>query len=106
LKHRQDKVDGKASSHLQAIHEYIATNSKTYATRFIKALVAATRKLETMPFCGRVVPELENLGLREVIYRSYRVVYRVSGTSREVEILAVIHSARDFEKALHSEYEL
>lgn len=67
----------KASSHLQTIHEYIARDSKTYATRFIRSLIKATTKLETMPRIGRIVPELEDYGFREVIYQNYRVVYRV-----------------------------
>lgn len=50
----------KASSHLEAIHDYIARDSKTYATRFINSLIKATLKLEEMPRCVRVVPELEN----------------------------------------------
>lgn len=60
----------KASSHLQAIHDYIAIDSKTYASRFMKSLVKATIKLGKMPLCGRIVPELESYGFREVIFRN------------------------------------
>ncbi len=60
----------KSSVHLHAIHKYIARDSNTYATRFIKSLIKATEKLENMPLCGRIVPELEGYGLREVIYRN------------------------------------
>jgi plasmid stabilization system protein ParE len=59
-----------------------------------------------MPLCSRAVPEFENYGLREVIYRNYRIVYRIKEDTRDVEILAVIHCARDFEKAFRSEWEL
>ncbi len=55
----------KASSNLQAIHDYIAKDSKTYATRFIKSLIRATTKLEQMPRCGRMVPELEGYDLEK-----------------------------------------
>lgn len=67
----------KASSHLQAIYEYIASDSETYVTRFIKSLIKATVKLETTPNIGRIVPELEDYNFREVIYQNYRIVYRV-----------------------------
>jgi plasmid stabilization system protein ParE len=40
----------KASGDLEAIHKYIARDSKVYASRFIKSLISATIKLETMPF--------------------------------------------------------
>jgi len=55
----------KASSNLQAIHDYISQDSKTYATRFIKSLIKATTKLETMPRCGRIVSELELMVLEK-----------------------------------------
>lgn len=68
----------KASGHLLAIHDYIARDSKTYANRFITALIKTTSKLETVPLCGRIVPELEAYGFREVIYQNYRVIYRLT----------------------------
>ncbi|MDI6801318.1 MAG: type II toxin-antitoxin system RelE/ParE family toxin [Thermodesulfovibrionales bacterium] len=95
----------KASIHLQTIHEYIARDSKTYATRFVRSLIKATTKLETMPRIGRIVPELENYGFREVIYYNYRIVYRVRG-DEDIEILAVLHAARNFKKAFYEEWEL
>lgn len=95
----------KASTHLQTIHDYIARESKTYATRFIKSLIKATLKLEMMPYCGRIVPELEDYGFREVVYRNYRIIYRITG-NEVVEILAVIHGARNFKKAFCEEWEL
>ena len=95
----------KASTHLQTIHEYIARDSKTYAARFIKSLIKATTKLEKMPRIGRIVPELKNYGFREVIYQNYRIVYRVTN-NEDVEILAVLHAARNFKKAFYKEWEL
>jgi len=93
----------KASHNLQAIHDYIAKDSKIYAIRFIKSLVAATKKLEMMPECGRIVPELENYGFREIIYRNYRIVYRIVGVRKDIEILAVVHGARDMKIAWSKE---
>jgi len=57
----------KASANLQTIFEYIVKDSRVYAARYVKSLIRATVKLETVPFCGRVVPELDNPELREVI---------------------------------------
>ncbi len=96
----------KASSNLQAIHDYIAKDSKTYAARFIKSLIRATTKLEQMPRCGRIVPELEDYGFREVVYQNYRIVYRLVEGSEDVEILAVVHSAREINKVVRKEWEL
>ncbi len=81
-------------------------DSKTYAARFIKSLIRANIKLEQMPRCGRIVPELEDYGFREVVYQNYRIVYRLVGDSEDVEILAVLHGAREIKKALRKEWEL
>lgn len=47
----------KVSGHLQAIHEYIAQDSKVYPARFIKSLIKATSKLE---FCPAAVASYRN----------------------------------------------
>lgn len=58
-----------------------------------------------MPHVGRIVPELEGYEFREVIYHNYRIVYRVI-RKEDVEILAVLHSSRDFKRAFNEEWEL
>jgi toxin ParE1/3/4 len=85
----------KSISNLQSIFEYIAKDSKIYATRFVKSLIASAKKLETVPRCGRTISELEEQDLREIIFRNYRIAYRIKKND-DIEILAVIHSARDF----------
>jgi len=92
----------KASKNLESIHEYISWDSKIYAGRFVKTIVNAAKKLEMMPYCGRIVPEFDRNDLREVIYQNYRIVYRMVSEGNVVEILAVVHGARDM-KALFSE---
>ena len=96
----------KASSNLQTIYDYIARDSRTYAVRLVKSLILATVKLETAPRCGRIVPELEGYGFREVIYQNYRIIYRTAGTRDDIEILAVIHGARDIKTVSRKEWEL
>jgi toxin ParE1/3/4 len=97
----------KASSNLQGIYDYIARDSKTYAAHLVKALINATSKLQTLPRCGRLVPEFESLGLREVIYQNYRIVYRVKDTrGKDIEILAVVHGAREIKTVAKREWEL
>lgn len=96
----------KASNNLHAIYDYIAQDSKIYAARFIKSLIKATLKLESLPYSGRIVPEFESYRFREVIYQNYRIVYRFSENKGYVEILAVIHSARDMKTVLHQDWEL
>jgi len=51
------------------------------------------------------VPELEGYGFREVIYRNYRIVYRLTHNGI-VEILAVVHGAREIKRVIYEEWEL
>jgi toxin ParE1/3/4 len=43
---------------------------------------------------GRVVPEIGDPNIRELIVYSYRLVYQIS--PQRIEILAIIHGRRDF----------
>jgi plasmid stabilization system protein ParE len=40
-----------------------------------------------------VVPELENPTIRELIVRSYRIIYQIRG--QQVGVLAVVHGSRE-----------
>ena len=80
---------------LHSIFDFINQDSPFYAERFVKSLIQSTIKLESMPNIGRDVPELPNLKLREIIYKNFRIVYRIE-KNQDIIIIAVIHSARDF----------
>lgn len=56
-------------------------------------VLESTRRLGPFPMSGRVVPELGRSDFREVIVRSYRVIYRLKG--EWVEVLTVHHGARE-----------
>ena len=48
--------------------------------------------LATLPERGRVVPELGEPDIREIIFKSYRIVYRVR--PGRVEVIRFWHAAR------------
>lgn len=77
---------------MEAIKAYVARDSEQYAKLLAERLVAAVDRLEAFPSSGRVVPEVGDDSLREVVYGSYRLVYRVRTDS--VEIITVYHGAR------------
>jgi plasmid stabilization system protein ParE len=77
---------------VEAIRGFVARDSEQYAGLLAERLVAAVGGLELFPQSGRVVPEVGDDSLREVIYGNYRLVYRLQGES--VEIIAVYHAAR------------
>jgi plasmid stabilization system protein ParE len=55
-------------------------------------VLAAVERLADFPNSGRVVPELKDPAIREILLGSYRIVYRVKGDL--VELLTVYHGAR------------
>ena len=42
---------------------------------------------------GRAVPEAQSENVREIFYRSYRIIYRIVG--ERVDVLTVVHGSRD-----------
>lgn len=86
-----------ASFDLEEAAGYIARDSRYYAAAFVREIRAAARSLRTLSGRGRVVPELGQPDIRELLVRNYRLVYNV--TPEGVYILALIHGARDFAKA-------
>ena len=77
---------------LEAIRGYIAQDSPRYAALVVQRIVAAVERLEAFPESGRVVPELNNPEIREVVVRPYRLVYRCRLDA--VEIATVFRSSR------------
>lgn len=77
---------------VEAIKAYVARDSERYAALLAEQLVAAVGRLALFPQSGRIVPEVGDDSLREVIYGNYRVVYRIQAES--VEVVAVHHAAR------------
>jgi toxin ParE1/3/4 len=78
---------------LRAIRDYIAKDSETYAESFVESILLAVERLNDFPRLGRVVPEADASDIREVLFRSYRILYRVQEDA--IHILSVIHGYRD-----------
>ena len=65
-----------AADDLEAVRDFIARDSDHYAKLVVQRIVAAIELLATSPQMGRVVPELRNRDLRELIVGAYRIIYR------------------------------
>jgi len=83
-----------ASHDLKKIHDYIAEDSKYYALKVSQEFLARSEALLDFPEMGRIVPELGDPKIRELIIYSYRLIYEIS-LSR-IEILAIIHCKQNF----------
>lgn len=83
-----------ARADLRDIVRYISFDAPDRALEFGLFLVSRTRLLAYSPQLGRIVPEFEDPFIREIIVRSYRVVYRVDDSHRLVEVIRFWHAAR------------
>ena len=77
---------------VEGIRTYIAQDSPRYADLQVDRIMAAVERLALFPESGRVVPELSNPSIREVILRPYRIVYRLK--EGRVEIATVFRASR------------
>lgn len=81
-----------ALGHLQAIHDYIARDSKRNALRFVDRITRKSQTIGTWPESGSIVPEHDSPEIREVFEKSYRIIYRI--LADRIDVVAVIHGAR------------
>ena len=82
-----------AGNDLQDIEDFIARDSVLHAITFVDHIVESAETLLKTPHIGRIVPEFNRMDLREVIFRSYRIVYLAQDNG--VFILRVVHGSRD-----------
>jgi addiction module RelE/StbE family toxin len=79
---------------VEAIRAHVVRDSARYADLVVERIIAAVDRLQDHPLSGRVVPELGDTSIREVIHGNYRIVYRLRDDV--VEIATVFHGARLF----------
>lgn len=79
---------------LHDIVVFIARDNPDRAMSFGYELISETDRLQSSPEFGRRVPEYQNPNIREIIFRPYRIVYRVNHERKLCEIARIWHSAR------------
>jgi toxin ParE1/3/4 len=83
-----------ARDDLHDIVVFIARDDPNRAMSFGYELISETDRLQEFPESGRSVPEYRDDNIREIIFRPYRIVYRIDHERRLCEIARVWHSAR------------
>ena len=76
----------------------IARDSPRYAAVLVDEARTAARSLRKSPRRGRIVSELNNENVRELIVKSYRLIYEIE--ENRTVILAFLHGARRFPSKL------
>lgn len=85
-----------AQSDVDAIFNYIASDSEIYALRIVESIEASACAAARMPESGSIVPEFDDSSIREVLTGRYRIIYRLR--SSDILILTVLHGARNLTK--------
>jgi toxin ParE1/3/4 len=89
-------ISPSAQSDLADIVRFIARHNPDAAVRLGYELITRAESLAKFPEIGRVVPEFKQSNLREVVCRSYRVIYRLQPKKEHIEIIRFWHGARGF----------
>ena len=83
---------------LAQIYHYIAQDSPRNAEVFLGKLRESVEKqLSVSLTIGRITPEIGNPHNREIIYRSYRILYYISDDGSKAYITQVQHGAKSLD---------
>ena len=81
-----------ALDRLIEIEEYISKDSPSLAVQFVDQLIEHAEVVSDKPRIGRTIPELANPDIRELVFKKYRIVYRLQANC--IEILTVFEGHR------------
>ena len=78
---------------LEEIGEYISKDSFKYAKLTLEKLIETAKLIEYNRLIGRIVPEVGQSGIREIITGNYRIIYQTKA-KESAFILTIHHSSR------------
>jgi len=76
------------------IRRYIANDSPSAAAAMVRRLRAEAARLSRYPQIGRIVPEYDDVTVREIIVSPYRLIYRYLAEHDQVQVVSVVHARR------------
>ncbi|MFN3489837.1 MAG: type II toxin-antitoxin system RelE/ParE family toxin [Emticicia sp.] len=75
------------------IKEHLGHGSEVLADRFVDKVFEKVELLKTFPQIGKMVTEFNRKDIRELIFKHYRIVYRIKNEEK-ITILTIQHSSR------------
>lgn len=90
-----------AEKDIQAIGDWIASDNPERAGSFTDELVAAAFGLADMPRRFPLIDRYKKEGIRSRLVGVYLILYRIA--AHEIEILRILHGARDYHSLLDIE---
>ena len=89
-------ISDKVHKQIQEIVKYISQDSLYYAKKTKDAIYDKIKILSFMPYIGRKIPEYNRDNMREIIYKSYRIMYEIMDSEQEIHIQNIIHGKQSF----------
>ena len=79
---------------LAEIEQFIAINSPKKAIEFVDYLISQVESITSTPYIGRIVKEISDPSIRELVIKNYRIVYKFR--DNEFTVLTVFEGHRLF----------
>ena len=83
-----------AREDLRAIASRIAEDRPSFAEDYCLKMIEFAETAGDFPRLGRIVPELEDENVREIIHSPYRIIYEIFPQQPRPVIMRVWHGAR------------
>jgi plasmid stabilization system protein ParE len=87
------KWSKQAIENIHRIQEYYNGFSVSYGFKLVDQIFEKEQMISLHPEIGRVVPEINNKNLREIIFKNFRIIY-VIFDSQNISILTVHESSK------------
>ena len=81
-----------AINDLDSIGEYISIDSEIAAKKFVKEIIAKADALAIQPLKGRPIPERIPGEYRQILHKSYRIIYKVE--NEKIYVSSIYHQKR------------
>lgn len=78
------------------IRQILARDSEPYASRVVDRLMESVERTLPVPRIGRVVQEIGDEQVRELLFNTFRVIYRAE--PRRIVVLSVLHGGLPSER--------
>lgn len=82
-----------AMEDIHRIKEYYVSFSESYGFKLVDQIFEKELLISSHPEIGRIVPEVNNKNLREIIFKNFRIIYAIFDSHR-ISVLTVHESSR------------
>lgn len=83
---------------IENIFDYLSMYSSKNAKNIVDKIYENIDYLERYPNIGRKVPEFLDSNLREIIYKDYRIIYKILQSEKAIQIIYIFNCKQDFHK--------